>query len=142
VHAVPHQAVRGRRRRGGYVTPGLVRFTKGDVQVGPTVHVEILEAPEEQQRGLMDRVSLAEEQGALFWFTNRIDRLFWMRRTKLVLDLVFIDGLNVVGVLTLQPYDETPRGVGRPSTSVLEVNGGFCQRHGVTVGQRVTVFLT
>ena len=130
------------------MTPGLVRFTKAGSepltsceQVGPTVHVEILEGPEEQQRGLMDRVSLAEEQGALFWFTNRIDRLFWMRRTKLVLDLVFIDGLNVVGVLTLQPYDETPRGVGRPSTSVLEVNGGFCQRHGVTVGQKVTVFL-
>ena len=130
------------------MTPGLVRFTQAGngplsscAQVGPTVRVEILETPEEQQRGLMDRVSLAEDCGALFWFLDRRDRLFWMRRTRLVLDLIFIDREHVVGILTLQPFDETPKGVGRPSTSVLEVNGGFAARHGVTVGQRVTVSL-
>jgi uncharacterized protein len=123
------------------VTPGLVRFTKGCVQQGPIVRVEILEAPEEQQRGLMGRASLAEDEGAIFWFTDRSDRKFWMRHTIIPLDLIFIDGLNVVGILTLKALDETPLGVGRPSTSVLEVNGGFAARYGITVGQRVTVFL-
>jgi len=112
------------------------------VQVGPTVRVEILESPVEQQRGLMDRTSLAEDEGALFWFLDRTDRVFWMRRTGLVLDLIFVDGVTVVGLLTLQPFDETLRRVGRPSTSVLEVRGGFAARHGVEVGQKVTTSLT
>lgn len=126
---------------GAAVTPGLVRFTKGCVQQGPTVRVEILETPEERQRGLMERVSLAQEEGALFWMPSRDDHLFWMRHTRIPLDLIFIDRDHVVGVLTLMPMDETRRSVGRPSTSILEVNGGWAQRHGVTLGQKVTVFL-
>jgi uncharacterized membrane protein (UPF0127 family) len=123
------------------VTPGLVRFTKGCVQQGPTVRVEIATEPEEMARGLMGRTSLAEDSGMIFWMGRRDTHLFWMRHTKIPLDLIFADRDLVVGVLTLEPMDERRQGVGRPSTTVLEVNGGWAVRHGVTVGQKMTIFL-
>jgi uncharacterized membrane protein (UPF0127 family) len=126
------------------MTPGTVRFENG-----ATVRVDIVSEPTEMAYGLMDRTSLPENAGMLFWFGSREDHVFWMRRTRIPLDLVFVDrdlraargplfGV-VVGVLTLEPLDERQHSIKRPSTCVLEVNGGWTARHGVAVGQKVTV---
>lgn len=92
-------------------------------------------------RGLMDRTSLPEDEGMLFWMKKRDDHTFWMKRTRISLDLIFIDIDKVVGVLTLEPLDERRHRAGRLSTNVLEVNGGWAARHGVAVGDRVTISL-
>jgi uncharacterized protein len=117
------------------MTPGLVSSAKW------AVNVEILEGLEEQSRGLSNRPSLPESSGALFWFGARKDHGFYMRQTLISLDLLFIDFNRVVGILTLQPMDLTVHRIGRPSSSVLEVNGGFAQRHGVAVGDFVQISL-
>jgi uncharacterized membrane protein (UPF0127 family) len=118
------------------MTPGTVRFANGSA-----VKVDIAEKPEEQRRGLMDRTELPEDAGMLFWLGVRDDHSFWMRRTRIPLDLLFIDHDRVVGVLTLAPLDEKLHRIGRPSTTVLETNGGWAARHGVQVGERVTISL-
>jgi uncharacterized membrane protein (UPF0127 family) len=141
VHAVPHQAVHRCHRGGRHVTPGRVRFTKGCVQQGPTVRVEIVSTPEEMARGLMGRTSLARDSGMIFWMGSRGAHKFWMRQTRIPLDLIFVDRDLVVGVLTLEPMDERQHGIDRPSTTILEVNGGWAVRYGVTVGQKMTIFL-
>ena len=120
------------------MTPGTVRFESNPEA---SVRVDIAEKPEEQRRGLMDRTELPEDVGMLFWLGTREDHAFWMKRTKIPLDLVFIDRDRVVGVLTLEPLDERLHRIGRPSTTVLEVNGGWAGRHGVGVGTKVTISL-
>jgi uncharacterized protein len=117
------------------VRPGLVSF----LRAGTTVRVEIVSTPSEMSRGLMDRASLAQDCGMLFNFGWRGAHVFYMRRTRIPLDLIYLDGNTVVGGLTMTPFDETPRGIVSPSTSVLEVNGGWIARHGIEIEDLVTV---
>jgi uncharacterized protein len=118
------------------MTPGIVDIP-GKVQVS----VAIVETPEEQSRGLSRRASLPESEGMIFWFGRRADHGFYMRQTLIPLDLLFVDFNRVVGILTLQPMDLTVHRIGRPSSSVLEVNGGFAVRHGVQIGDLVQISL-
>jgi uncharacterized protein len=117
------------------MTPGTVHFANASVRVA------IVEKPDEMARGLMDRTSLPENEGMLFWMGRRDDHAFWMKRTRIPLDLIFINVDRVVGMLTLEPLDERRQRVGRPSTNVLEVNGGWANRHGIAIGDRVTISL-
>jgi hypothetical protein len=57
--------------------------------------------------------------------------------------MVFIDAQEtIVGIVeNATPETTTARKVDTPSTYVLEVNGGFCQKHGVKVGTKVEFFL-
>lgn len=118
------------------MTPGLVSFgTKG------TVHVAIVEKPEEQAKGLSGKMSLPPDEGMLFWFGTRGDWAFVMKNTLIPLDILFLDFGQVVGIITLQPNDLVPHRIGRLSSSVLETNAGWSARHGVVVGDRVSISL-
>ena len=116
---------------------GLVRFANG-----ATVRVAVVSEPAEMAQGLMDRTSLPEDEGMLFWMGRRNDHAFWMKQTRIPLDLIFIDiDRMVVGVLTLEPFDERLHRVGRLSALVLETNGGWAGRHGVVIGEEMTISL-
>lgn len=121
-------------------SPGHVIFvpTNGPVV---SVGVRIVDKPEEQAKGLSGIPSLPEDEGMLFWFGVRGDHGFYMRNTRIPLDCLFIDFNRVVGILTLQPYDIEVHKVGRLSSAVLEVNGGWAERHGVVPGDRVQIAL-
>jgi len=122
--------------------PGTIVFAvPGASAPHARVKVEIVEKPEDQARGLMDRTSLPEDEGMLFWIGVRHDHGFWAKRTLISLDLVFIDFDRVAGVLTMPPLDQRSYHLGRPSHHVLEVNGGWAARHGVKVGDRVQISL-
>jgi uncharacterized membrane protein (UPF0127 family) len=41
-------------------------------------------------------------------------------------------------VANAEPYSERPVGPDAPALYVLEVNGGFCARHGVHAGDRMS----
>jgi uncharacterized protein len=114
------------------MTPGIVQFANG-----AAVRVEIVETPEEMARGLMGRTSLPWDEGMLFWFGARSDHAFWMRNTGIPLDLIFVAGNHVVGVITLYPFDENLRSVGRQSDFVIETNGGWATKNGVCAGAEV-----
>jgi uncharacterized protein len=115
--------------------PGQVVF-----ESGPVVDVEIVETPEEMSRGLKGRTSLGENEGMLFLLGMRWRHSFWMKQTKIPLDLIFFDVDRVVGSLEMQPMDERSRSVNAPSTSALEVPGGWVSRHRIQTGERVQVF--
>jgi uncharacterized membrane protein (UPF0127 family) len=108
---------------------------------GAKLTVEIAKSPRETERGLMYRTSLPEDRGMLFVLGNREDHAFWMHNTCIPLDLLYLeDDGAVVGILEdLPTLNDTPRSVGRPSVNVLEVNAGWCKRHGVKVGQKLVL---
>jgi uncharacterized membrane protein (UPF0127 family) len=103
-----------------------------------TVEAEVASGERDTERGLMYRTSMPELHGMLFEL-DRSDHVFWMHNTCISLDLVYIDRGQIVGIVERAPIlNDEPRGVGRLSSEVLELNAGFCERHGVKVGQHVT----
>jgi uncharacterized membrane protein (UPF0127 family) len=108
---------------------------------GARLTVEIARSAHETERGLMYRTSLPEDRGMLFVLERREDHAFWMQNTCIPLDLLFLeeDG-TIVGILEDLPIlNDTPRSVGRLSVNVLEVNAGWCKRHGVKPGQKLVL---
>lgn len=96
--------------------------------------VEVASTDATRQLGLMFREELKEDEGMLFIFPTERRNSFWMRNTLIPLDMLFIDSeWKVVGIVErAQPQTDDPRGVPRMSQYVLEVPGGFAERHGLS----------
>jgi len=76
----------------------------------------------------------------LFIFPAAEPLKFWMKHTEIPLDMIFADANGrIVGIVAdATPYSEQPVGPDTPALYVLEVNGGFCARHGVRKGDRMS----
>jgi hypothetical protein len=104
-----------------------------------TVEAEIAKSEHDSTRGLMYRTSMPEMHGMLFEL-ERADHVFWMHNTCIPLDLLYIDGGHIVGIVESAPIlNDDARSVGKMSNQVLELNAGFCKRHGVRIGQHVAL---
>lgn len=116
---------------------GVVTFP--DAPNTPKVDVELAASEKEVTRGLMYRRAMPEEHGMLFRLDERREHTFWMHNTCMPLDMLFIDeDGTVVGIVeSAQPLTDSSRTVGCPSIFVLEVNAGWCRRHGVKPGQKL-----
>lgn len=101
--------------------------------------VEIASNDETRARGLMFRRSMPEMAGMIFVFAERRQNSFWMKNTLIPLDMLFIDSDGTIaGIVEMaEPLTTTPRQVRGLSNRVLEVNGGWCGRHGVRAGDKV-----
>lgn len=109
---------------------------------GVIIKLELARTPQEISRGLMFRDHLDENQGMLFIFDSEQPRRFWMKNTLVPLDIIFIseDFRIVSAVVNAQPCRRNPCTVYRsrtPAKYVLEVSGGFMQRHHILVGSQV-----
>jgi uncharacterized membrane protein (UPF0127 family) len=107
----------------------------------PKVEVELVTTEREIQRGLMYRMTMPESHGMLFTLDERRDHTFWMHNTCMSLDMLFVDDDGtVVGIVEgAAPLTDATRSVGCPSSWVLEVNAGWCRRHGVRAGQKMGI---
>jgi len=105
------------------------------------VKVEVARTPEQKQRGLMYRKRLDEDAGMLFIAPYERRQRFWMKNTFIPLDLIFIGAeFRIKGMIQdARPESEKMLFIDSPSKYVLEVNAGFCRRHGVKEGQKVKI---
>jgi len=103
--------------------------------------VEVADTLEKQERGLMFRRSLSENEGMLFVYREPIEMSFWMRNTFIPLDIAFIgaDGV-ILNIHQARPIDESVlyRSAGA-AKYVIETNQGWFSRHGLGPGDRVTL---
>lgn len=104
-----------------------------------TIDIEIADDPAQRQQGLMFRKSMRDEEGMLFLFDRPAPQSFWMKNTYIPLDILYLDENRKI--TTIHPSTTPLSEVGMPSDGnaqyVLEVNGGWCQRYGVKVGDIV-----
>jgi uncharacterized membrane protein (UPF0127 family) len=103
------------------------------------IQVEIAETPDEKALGLMFRTSLSDEQGMLFPYGEPQELTMWMRNTYLSLDMVFLRADGTIHRIEerTEPLSDRIIGSGGPVTAVLELAGGWAQRHGLKAGDRV-----
>jgi uncharacterized protein len=75
----------------------------------------------------------------MLFLLPRKAQTFWMHNTCIPLDMVFAerDGTIVGIVERATPLTDTERGVRLPSSFVLELAGGYAERHGLRVGQHL-----
>lgn len=107
------------------------------------VHVEVMRTPQELQRGLQHRTTLANDQGMLFIFEESRLHYFWMKETLIPLDMIWLDAdFRILYVESNVPpcqHDPCPTyGLRIPARYVLEVNAGFAQAHHFIPGQQLS----
>ncbi|MFN2425790.1 MAG: DUF192 domain-containing protein [Candidatus Binatia bacterium] len=114
-----------------------VHTSSGDA----VVSVELALTRDEQSRGLMFRTELDDGDGMLFVFDADEERSFWMSNTPISLDILYIrSDATIVSIATrTTPYSEKTIPSRGRARFVLEVPGGWSERHGVNPGDRVTL---
>jgi uncharacterized membrane protein (UPF0127 family) len=116
-----------------------VNIVAPDGETLATVKIEIADTPQSQELGLMYRNSMAADAGMLFVFATPAHQVFWMKNTRIPLDMIFADNQrHVIGIVAnAEPFSEARLSVPGDSQYVLEVNGGFCHDRGVKAGDRL-----
>jgi len=123
---------------GGKNKKSFVEFPSRNLKV----EVELAENIVAQAKGLMFRKSLAPNSGMLFVFSDELQRTFWMKNTKIPLDLLFIStDKKIVEIKeNFEPCQENSCPTYRSQLSakyVLEVNAGFVKNNNIQPGEIV-----
>jgi len=109
------------------------------------VEVEIAMTQEERTVGLMNRTSLSEDSGMIFIFDKERIQKFWMKNVFIPLDVMWIDSKGIIIHIdkNVIPCSDYCKSFGPESSAklVLEVNGGYADRHNINVGDTVRMIL-
>ncbi|RZN79937.1 MAG: DUF192 domain-containing protein [Winogradskyella sp.] len=108
-----------------------------------TLDIEIADDEYQTQTGLMYRNSMKELQGMLFVFPNEAPRSFYMKNTRIALDIIYIstDSTIVSFQKNAKPFDESSLPSNAPAKFVLEINAGLSDRWNLEVGDKIS-FIT
>lgn len=111
---------------------------------GFVVRVELATDDVLRAQGLMYRDHLRPGTGMLFMFNRDEEHAFWMRNTRIPLDMIWIDSSRrVIGIrenvppCIVQNCPSYSPGEGILSRYVLEVAGGVAREHGLKVGDQL-----
>ncbi len=100
--------------------------------------IEISETQEKLAKGLSGRDGLCENCGMVFKFSEKGNWSFWMKGMRFDLDIIWIEGDEVVYMAKYVPYDSqetiTPD---VKADKVLEINSGKSDQLGLKPGDRI-----
>tara|TARA_R110002124_G_scaffold84681_8_gene220323 strand:- start:2449 stop:2937 length:489 start_codon:yes stop_codon:yes gene_type:complete len=117
---------------------GVLKIRKSD-SIIKTLDIEIADNEYETQTGLMYRTTLEVNHGMLFIFPDVQLRSFYMKNTKIPLDIIYIDETKTIVSFqkNAKPFDETSLPSDAPAKYVLEINGGLSDTWQLSVGDRI-----
>lgn len=106
---------------------------------GFVVSVEIAAEDELRAQGLMYRDHLKPAEGMLFFFPEEGEYPFWMKNTRIPLDIIWVDGnRRIAHVKHEVPPCHTADCPSYPPNAmakyVLELAGGVAKQHGLKAG--------
>ena len=103
------------------------------------IGVEIADDPKERADGLSGRDTLEAGSGMLFLYERPHRAWFWMKGTKIALDIIFIDPDGTISAIkrNARPGTYLPTSGGPNTLSVLEINAGEADRSGIQAGDKV-----
>lgn len=111
---------------------------------GQRILLEVAQTPLQQEIGLMYRTSLANNRGMLFPFNPPRPVSFWMKNTKIPLDMIFLrDGRVKAIAANVPPCKADPCPSYGPQNTiidqVIELRSGRAAQLGLNVGDRVNL---
>lgn len=116
----------------------LTTITIGDAKLS----VELSQTPAEISQGLSGRTRVLGD-GMLFVLGNRQQATFWMKEMRFPLDIIWIDGAQVIGVAANVPHPAAADGETKvvqapgPVTHVLELPAGQAAKLKIASGSAV-----
>lgn len=106
-------------------------------------NAELAITPEEQEKGLMYRTIMKDNEGMLFVFSESKEYGFWMKNTFIPLDIIWIDeNKKIVTIKSAIPCENKNNSCEvyyptQNATYVLEINSGLAQQNNINVGDFV-----
>lgn len=101
--------------------------------------IEIADTDYDVQTGLMYRNTMKANRGMLFIFEEERERYFYMKNTRIPLDIIYINANKTI--VSFQenavPFDETSLPSEKPAKYVLEVNAGLVNELGLKIGDSI-----
>ncbi|MGE5384802.1 MAG: DUF192 domain-containing protein [Betaproteobacteria bacterium] len=91
-----------------------------------------------RMQGLMNRRTMAPQQGMLFVFPEEAQHCMWMRNTFIPLSVAFLDrNGRILNIEDMQPHTENSHCAVRPARYALEMNLGWFAAKGIKPGVRL-----
>jgi uncharacterized membrane protein (UPF0127 family) len=107
---------------------------------GETFTLEVANTEAARQYGLMHRDSMPSDHGMLFVFAEERPQGFWMKNTRIPLDIVFLDASGkVVSIHQMKPYDLRSTRSDGPAQYAIEINEGRAAKAGVKPGDQLKI---
>jgi uncharacterized membrane protein (UPF0127 family) len=105
-----------------------------------TYTLEIAAKTADRNRGLMYRDSMPADHGMIFAFAEPEEQSFWMKNTRIPLDILFLDpGGKIVSIQRMEPYVERGTKSKGAAQFAVELNGGEAKTTGVKEGDVVRI---
>jgi uncharacterized protein len=110
---------------------------------GTTIQLEVAQTPEQQEKGLMYRPALPDNQGMLFRFPSAQPVRFWMKNVPVALDMVFLqNGVVKYIEASAPPCASEPCATYGPNVlidTVIELRSGGAAKLKLQPGDRVKI---
>ena len=103
------------------------------------IDAEVAADQQNRMQGLMNRRSMAANQGMLFVFTQPDRHCMWMRNTLLPLSVAFLDEQGqILNIEDMKPQTENNHCASSPARFALEMNQGWFASKGIKAGQHIS----
>jgi uncharacterized membrane protein (UPF0127 family) len=102
------------------------------------LNLEIADTNISRSYGMMDRHSLANDDGMLFIFPNKKRQSFWMQNTYLPLDIAFLDDEGCIfQISSMAPMSTRFTTSSKPCRYAVEVNKGWFSENSIEIGYQM-----
>lgn len=102
--------------------------------------LEVADTTESRSYGLMRRDSMPADHGMIFVFGEEEPRSFWMKNTRIPLDIIFLDHTGkVVSVKQMKPQDLSGTPSDGPAMYAIELNKDAATSANVKPGMTIMI---
>jgi hypothetical protein len=122
-----------------FAREGMLAFVTAERDTVKLVDIEIADNEQERTQGMMYRTSMSYDRAMLFIMEYEREQTFWMRNTKMSLDIIYVNGdMEIVTIYRhTRPFSDSPIPSFKRAKYVVETSAGFCDRFGIEEGNYI-----